>query len=109
MTAAITLALSVLLAFVLWKTAKQLLHPNLPLPPGPKGWPIIGNLLQIPKDFEHETYHAWARKCGTFVFPAMLFDMDSMLNYEFWHWQAQTSSMSTFLDSHSCSLTSIRL
>ncbi|KAL5341654.1 cytochrome P450 [Aspergillus crustosus] len=23
---------------------------SLPLPPGPKGWPIIGNLLQLPKD-----------------------------------------------------------
>lgn len=23
-------------------------RPRLPLPPGPKGWPLIGNMLQIP-------------------------------------------------------------
>ena len=89
MAATITLVLSVLLAFVLWKTAKRLLRPNLPLPPGPRGWPIIGNLFQIPKDFEHETYHAWARECGTFAFP-VLFDTNSRLTREFWHWQVRT-------------------
>jgi hypothetical protein len=109
MAVAITLVLSVLLAFVLWKTAKRLLRPNLPLPPGPKGWPIIGNLLQIPKDFEHETYHVWARECGMFIVLPVLFDTDSTLNGDFWHWQARTSFTSTFLGSHSCSLTSMRL
>jgi hypothetical protein len=85
MAAAITLVLSVLLAFVLWKTAKRLLRPTFPLPPGPRGWPIIGNLFQIPKDFEHETYHAWARECGTFIVFPVLLDGDSTLNYKFWH------------------------
>ena len=67
MAAAITLVLSVLLAFALWKITKRLPRPNLPLPPGPRGWPIIGNLFQIPRDFEHETYHGLALRLDAHV------------------------------------------
>ena len=74
MAAAIILLLSILLAFVLWKSIKRIRRLNSPLPPGPKGWPIIGNLLQIPKDFEYETYRAWARECGMFIVLPRLFD-----------------------------------
>ncbi|KAL1725530.1 cytochrome P450 [Schizophyllum commune] len=36
-----------------------------PLPPGPKGWPIIGNLLDIPPTYEWEKYMQWARELQT--------------------------------------------
>ncbi|KAF7326265.1 Cytochrome P450 [Mycena kentingensis (nom. inval.)] len=36
---------------------------RLPLPPAPRGLPLIGNLLDIPADgFEWETYMAWSRR-----------------------------------------------
>ena len=35
-----------------------------PLPPGPKGWPIIGNILNIPKEKVHIAYMEMARKYG---------------------------------------------
>lgn len=37
---------------------------NLPYPPGPKGYPIIGNLLDIPTGFQWKTYIEWAKKYG---------------------------------------------
>jgi hypothetical protein len=40
-------------------------RPRLPLPPGPKGLPLIGNLLDIPKDKPWETYNEWSKQYGT--------------------------------------------
>ena len=34
------------------------------LPPGPKGLPVIGNLLDMPTSFEWETYHKWSKELG---------------------------------------------
>jgi len=36
----------------------------LPLPPGPRGWPIIGNLLDMPKGDFGKAYTEWARMYG---------------------------------------------
>ncbi|KAI9507177.1 cytochrome P450 [Russula earlei] len=40
----------------------------LPLPPGPKGWPLIGNLLDMPNDDFAKTYTEWARMYGSIVY-----------------------------------------
>lgn len=41
---------------------------RLPLPPGPKPLPIIGNLLDIPRDSEAARYNRLAREHGDLVF-----------------------------------------
>lgn len=37
---------------------------RLPRPPGPPGLPLIGNLLDTPKEYAWLTYREWSRKYG---------------------------------------------
>jgi hypothetical protein len=46
----------------------QAARRSLPLPPGPRPLPIIGNLLDIPQEKQWLTYHSWNEKYGDVVF-----------------------------------------
>ena len=38
-----------------------------PLPPGPKGVPVLGNLLQMPTEYEWLTFSKWGEIYGRFI------------------------------------------
>ncbi|KIK55470.1 hypothetical protein GYMLUDRAFT_1018177 [Collybiopsis luxurians FD-317 M1] len=50
-----------IILFVRRLLARRRKHP---LPPGPKGWPLIGNLFDIPSSYEWELYAKWGEKWG---------------------------------------------
>ncbi len=39
-----------------------------PLPPGPKGIPLIGNLLDLPSEKEWLTFAKWGEKYGLLIY-----------------------------------------
>lgn len=40
---------------------------QLPLPPGPKGLPIFGNMFQLPKECGWIKYEEWSKEIGEFL------------------------------------------
>lgn len=51
--------------FIRIKRAKSGPFSHLPLPPGPKRLPVIGNLLDMPA--EAHDYHEWSKKYGGYM------------------------------------------
>ncbi|CCL99497.1 uncharacterized protein FIBRA_01515 [Fibroporia radiculosa] len=43
-----------------------------PLPPGPRGWPIIGNVFDMPTSYQWKTYTQWAEKWGDIISVTLL-------------------------------------
>lgn len=52
----------------LYLLARRKKHGEYPLPPGPKGLPIIGNLLDMPTSDEWLTFQKWSKDFGSSLF-----------------------------------------
>ncbi|KAF4571650.1 hypothetical protein EYR36_008993 [Pleurotus pulmonarius] len=46
---------------------RQWHKPRLPFPPGPRGYPIVGNLFDMPSDRQWEKYLEWSKKYNSDV------------------------------------------
>ena len=65
MTSAI-LAYSVAVVSLLWLIRRW--RSTHKLPPGPKGWPIIGNLFDMPRDYAWLKYAEWGKIYGELTY-----------------------------------------
>ncbi|KAH9986094.1 cytochrome P450 [Russula compacta] len=62
---AINVALAVLALWLLKKvTEKKPLGRKIP---GPKGWPLIGNILDVPNEVEYKVFSLWKQKYGDLI------------------------------------------
>ena len=50
-----------LVSFILYRVARQALRK--PLPPGPSGYLLLGNVFDMPKGRMWETFKQWGEKC----------------------------------------------
>ncbi|KAF8879274.1 cytochrome P450 [Infundibulicybe gibba] len=56
--------LAVVLCTVLYLASRRANALRLPLPPGPRGLPVIGNLLDVPTTNQWLVFDEWAKKYG---------------------------------------------
>jgi hypothetical protein len=68
----ILLALVLIAPFALVLLSSDRSRKRLPLPPGPPGLPIIGNLLDIPRSREWLKYAEWSRQYGKLAINSLL-------------------------------------
>jgi len=65
------LAISLFL-YILVRFRDHRRRAGLPYPPGPPSWPIIGNLLDVPKENPWSAYADMSKKYGTHNFLGIL-------------------------------------
>ena len=67
--AAVCTATAIILGLVLKAYWARLSNPRgLPLPPGPKRYPLLGNLLQFPRGYQWITFSNWSKEHGDIVY-----------------------------------------
>ncbi|KAJ6477618.1 putative monooxygenase [Mycena sanguinolenta] len=54
----------VAVGYVLWKSAPRKNN----VPPGPRRWPLIGSVLEMPRTYQWETFSKWAKTYGNIVY-----------------------------------------
>ncbi|KAK7692432.1 hypothetical protein QCA50_004057 [Cerrena zonata] len=59
---------TIFLTTLLLRWLKRVHLPSLPLPPGPTGYPIIGNLLDVPVHMPWKKYRQWCDAYGDIVY-----------------------------------------
>ncbi|KAF9553593.1 cytochrome P450, partial [Agrocybe pediades] len=70
----VVLGLFIFLVCVYWRQSRtKSLYSHLPLPPSRKGYPILGNLLEMPTKFEWIKFHEWSKELNTDILCVTMF------------------------------------
>ncbi|KAK7678470.1 hypothetical protein QCA50_018530 [Cerrena zonata] len=63
-----TFCVIIFACYVLLKLLKDRFRPSLPLPPGPKGYPIIGTFLHLPTTVPWRRFQEWSNIYGDVMY-----------------------------------------
>ncbi|KAI0796042.1 cytochrome P450 [Abortiporus biennis] len=74
------LTLSLFAVLALWKWYSKSRRSNIPLPPGPPGDPLIGNLRMMPRTYQPEAFYEWSKKYGDVMYLNVLGEHMIVLN-----------------------------
>ena len=58
------LGAAAIIAIILVARSLNLRKRKGPMPPGPAGWPILGNALDVPLDYSWHAFAKWAERWG---------------------------------------------
>lgn len=61
----LVLVASIIHTYIIAPRTRHARHPY-PYPPGPRGLPLLGNLLDIPRSKPWVTYAQWGKRYGTY-------------------------------------------
>lgn len=67
MTSTLTIVDLALAAFAIYLIEQLLSRRRLALPPGPRGFPLIGNVLDMPQAKESEVFSEWGKRFGAHI------------------------------------------
>ncbi|KAH8809539.1 cytochrome P450 [Flagelloscypha sp. PMI_526] len=57
-------AVVIISALFIWTWSRLIFKKRKRLPPGPRGWPIVGNLLEMPKRYSWHKFQEWLHQYG---------------------------------------------
>ena len=69
-----------ILSLMVLYTARYLASPYRKLPPGPRGYPIIGNLLEMKADGQWLKFSEWREKYGPFATDPHFFPISELIS-----------------------------
>ncbi|TEB27129.1 cytochrome P450 [Coprinellus micaceus] len=71
-------ALAIVASYTLYRISRK--PKNSSLPPGPKGWPVIGNLLDVPLDVDFwKTFRSWGQQFDSEVIHMSIFGINFII------------------------------
>lgn len=85
---------AILVSFIVYRWFKRGTSQSLPLPPGPKGYPIIGNSLDAPLHEPWKTFRDWSKIYGPWPLLSTYLEIINQSQAMWSIWRSQNKNLS---------------